>query len=214
MRKKILLVEDEPMLRENVTELLEINGFDVMPTDSGDKAIEALAEFNPALILCDIKMPHYDGYWVLNESRKKTPAGKVPFVFISAKVDRSDVRTGMDLGADDYLTKPFTSEELLSAINARLERAAHQEIIREKHPAEASQGSEADFRLLTPTEKRILSQIAQNATSEEIARRHFISLKTVENHRSNITNKLGIKGHLSLLRYCLNNQRLILSQNW
>jgi DNA-binding NarL/FixJ family response regulator len=170
--------------------------------------------YKPDLILCDIKMPRYDGYWVLTETRKLNPTGKVPFIFISAKVDRADVRTGMDLGADDYLTKPFSAEELLSAVNARLSRAADQETTVWSDSELTQKAKSDDLNVLTPTEKRIIFQIAQNSTSAEISKRFFISLKTVENHRSNITNKLGLKGHLSLLRYCLNNKKMILAQNW
>jgi DNA-binding NarL/FixJ family response regulator len=213
-KKKILLIEDEQQLRENITELLELNGYDVLPVDAGDKAMQFISIYKPDLILCDIKMPRYDGYWVLNETRKLNPTGKVPFIFISAKVDRADVRTGMDLGADDYLTKPFSAEELLSAVNARLSRVADQESTNYGDGEDTPKAKAEDLNVLTPTEKRIIYQIAQNSTSSEISKKFFISLKTVENHRSNITNKMGLKGHLSLLRFCLNNKKLILSQNW
>ena len=81
-KKKILLIEDEQQLRENITELLELNGYDVLPVDAGDKAMQFISIYKPDLILCDIKMPRYDGYWVLNETRKLNPTGKVPFIFI------------------------------------------------------------------------------------------------------------------------------------
>ncbi len=213
-KKKILLIEDEQQLRENISELLEINGYDVLPVDAGDKAMQFVGIYKPDLILCDIKMPRYDGYWVLTETRKLNPTGRVSFIFISAKVDRADVRTGMDLGADDYLTKPFSAEELLSAVNARLSRAADQDTAAWSDGELSLKAKADDLNVLTPTEKRIIFQIAQNSTSAEISKRFFISLKTVENHRSNITNKLGLKGHLSLLRYCLNNKKMILAQNW
>jgi DNA-binding NarL/FixJ family response regulator len=213
MKKKVLLIEDEPVLRENISELLEMNQFEVLSLDSGEKVIQMLGLFKPDLILCDIKMPRYDGYWVLNEVRKHNGYISVPFIFISAKVDRRDVRVGMDLGADDYLTKPFSSEELLSAIQARLSRATSIEEANVSPAEHVQKATAEDFRQLTPTEKRILFLVAQNSTSQEIFKRFFISLKTVENYRSNITNNLGLKGHLSLLRYCLNNQKLILQQN-
>lgn len=214
MKKKVLLIEDEPVLRENISELLEMNQFEVLSLDSGEKVIQMLGLFKPDLILCDIKMPRYDGYWVLNEVRKHNGYISTPFIFISAKVDRRDVRVGMDLGADDYLTKPFSLEELLSAIQARLSRATSIEEANVSPAEHVQKATAEDFRQLTPTEKRILFLVAQNSTSQEISKRLFISLKTVENYRSNITNKLGLKGHLSLLRYCLNNQKLILQQNW
>jgi len=211
---RILIVEDEVQLRENIAELLEIQGFEVLAVDSGDKAISFLPHFKPSVILCDIRMPRYDGFWVLMETRKNKTLGNVPFIFISAKADRRDVRTGMDLGADDYLTKPFSSEELLSAVKARLERANNQqssliETFNESHSAKPE-----DFSVLTPAEKKVLHFVALNFTSAVIAEKLRLSTKTVDNHRANISTKLKIKGNLSLLRYCLNNKRTILEQKW
>lgn len=211
---RILLVEDENQLRENITELLELQGFEVLAVDSGDKAISFLPLFKPSLILCDIRMPRYDGFWVLMEARKNKTYGSVPFIFISAKVDRRDLRTGMDLGADDYLTKPFSSEELLSAVRARLERANDQQkslldTFNDSHRAKSE-----DFELLTPAEKKVLHFVALNDTSAVIAQKLGVSTKTVDNHRANISTKLKIKGNLSLLRYCLNNKKIILEQKW
>ncbi len=216
MGTRILVIEDEPQLRDNIRELLEVNAYEVKVLDSGDTIVETMQLFKPDLILCDIRMPRHDGYWVLNEVRKLKPIGALPFIFISAKVERRDIRVGMDLGADDYLTKPFSSEELLSAIQARLSRIddLKNRIDEEGQEASIPKARPEDFKVLTPSEKRILFLIAQNATSLEIANRFLISLKTVENHRSKITSKLGLKGHLSLLRYCLNNKSVILEQNW
>lgn len=216
MNSKIIIVEDEPQLRENIRELLEVNDYQVLALEAGDNIAEVLSKFKPDLILCDIKMPRHDGYWVLNEVRNNKQFGKIPFIFISAKVERRDVRVGMDLGADDYLTKPFSSEELLSAIQARLSRVEDLKNMDADSDQQNNipKAKAEDFNVLTPAEKRILYLIAQNATSLEIASRFLISLKTVENHRSKITSKLGLKGHLSLLRYCLNNKKVILEQNW
>lgn len=211
---RILLVEDENQLRENIAELLEIQGFEVLAVDSGDKAVSFLSDFKPSVILCDIRMPRFDGFWVLMEIRKNKTFGNVPFIFISAKADRRDVRTGMDLGADDYLTKPFSSEELLSAVRARLERANDQQLSLMDTFNESHRAKPEDFRVLTPAEKKVLHYVALNNTSASIAEKLEISSKTVDNHRANISTKLKIKGNLSLLRYCLNNKKTILEQKW
>jgi two-component system OmpR family response regulator len=214
MGKRILVIEDEKQLRENISDTLELNGFDVLSFEAGDKAIRILPVYKPHLILCDIRMPDFDGYWVLLETRKRRFAGQVPFVFISSKTERMDVRTGMDLGADDYLTKPFSAAELISVVNARIERASNYESSITGALSDADKAQPEDFIILSPSEKRVISYVAQNETSAEIARKLNISIKTVENHRSNIASKLNIKGHLGLVKYCLNNKKLILSQNW
>jgi two-component system OmpR family response regulator len=212
--KRVLVVEDEQHLRDTISGILELNGFDVLTLDSGDKAIRILPVYKPHLILCDIRMPDYDGYWVLHEARKKRYAGQIPFVFISSKTERLDVRTGMDLGADDYLTKPFSPKELISVVLARLERASEFESSITGALTTVEKANPDDFLKLSPAEKRVISYVAQNETSAEIAQKLNISVKTVENHRSSIASKLQIKGHLGLVKYCLSNKKLILSQNW
>jgi two-component system OmpR family response regulator len=214
MGKRILVIEDDNQLRDSISETLELNGFDVLAFEAGDKAIRILPVYKPNLILCDIRMPDFDGYWVLLETRKRRYAGQVPFVFISSKTERMDVRTGMDLGADDYLTKPFSNNELISVVNARIERANNYESSITGALSDSEKAQPEDFIILSPAEKRVISYVAQNETSSEIAKKLNISVKTVENHRSNIASKLNIKGHLGLVKYCLNNKKLILSQNW
>ena len=212
--KKILLVEDEFQLRNNITNLLEDNGFEVLSLAEGDKAIRIIPIYKPNLILCDIRMPDFDGYWVLHESRKIKLGAIIPFVFISSKTERLDVRTGMELGADDYLTKPFTQAELLNAVNARLEKASDYEKIISGSTEELPKASPEDFAKLSPAERKVITCVALNETSAEIAKKLSISIKTVENHRARISSKLQIKGHLGLVKYCLNNRKVILSQNW
>ena len=120
--KKILLVEDDASLRENIEELLDLNGFRVFTAPNGKVAIEVAQKEHPDLVLCDIMMPEMDGYEVLEELSSFEATRNIPFIFVSAKTERHDVRKGMDMGADDYLTKPFEEEELINTINARLER--------------------------------------------------------------------------------------------
>ena len=120
--KKILVIEDEAPIRQNITELLEAEEYDVFCTDNGIIGALWAQENEPDLIICDIMMPEIDGYEVLKELRKVPSTLLTPFIFLTAMADKNDMRYGMELGADDYLTKPFTLEELLGAIESRLAR--------------------------------------------------------------------------------------------
>ncbi len=119
---KILIIEDEKNIRHNITELLKAEGYDVFCTDNGIIGTLWAQEKNPDLIICDIMMPEIDGYEVLKELRNLPGTELTPFIFLTAMADKSDIRHGMELGADDYLTKPFTLEEILGAIESRLAR--------------------------------------------------------------------------------------------
>lgn len=121
--KKILLVEDDTSLRENVEEILELSGFEVLSASNGKIGVEVALEQLPDLVLCDIMMPELDGYGVLEQLALHESTRHIPFIFVSAKTERKEVRKGMDLGADDYLTKPFEEDELLGAIKTRLDKA-------------------------------------------------------------------------------------------
>lgn len=119
---KILVIEDEESVRENILDLLEAEEFETVAAANGKIGINlALAEF-PDLILCDMMMPEVDGYGVLTALREEPLTATIPFIFLTAKSAKADFRQGMDMGADDYLTKPFTRAELLSAVMNRLER--------------------------------------------------------------------------------------------
>ncbi|SFC54254.1 DNA-binding response regulator, OmpR family, contains REC and winged-helix (wHTH) domain [Flagellimonas taeanensis] len=120
---KILLVEDDTSLRENVEELLELSGFEVFTASNGKIAVEMARKEHPDLVLCDIMMPEMDGYEVLEHLSSDESTKHIPFIFVSAKTERHEIRKGMNLGADDYLTKPFEEHELLGAIQTRLEKA-------------------------------------------------------------------------------------------
>ncbi|KAB5487557.1 MULTISPECIES: response regulator [Flagellimonas] len=120
---KILLVEDDTSLRENVEELLELSGFEVFTASNGKIAVEMARRELPDVVLCDIMMPEMDGYEVLEHLSSDESTKHIPFIFVSAKTERHEIRKGMNLGADDYLTKPFEEDELLGAIQTRLEKA-------------------------------------------------------------------------------------------
>lgn len=118
----ILIIEDEPQVRENIQEILQLSDFETLIAPNGQIGLEIAKTKLPDLIICDIMMPELDGYGVLCALRKNAATSNIPLIFVTAKADRSDFRQGMNYGADDYLTKPFTPEELLKAIATRLEK--------------------------------------------------------------------------------------------
>jgi len=123
MKTKLLLIEDELDLADNIKSILELNEFDVTTARDGAMGITLAKQIIPDIIISDILMPNKTGYEVLEELNKDEKTSHIPFIFLSAKVEHKDLRKGMELGADDYIFKPFHSKELISAVNARLKRA-------------------------------------------------------------------------------------------
>jgi len=122
--RKILIIEDDVTVRENTAELLELSSYEVISASNGKLGVEKAIANLPDIVVCDIMMPEMDGYGVLKELSDRTDTAHIPFIFLSAKTEHKDIRKGMDLGADDYLTKPFEEEDLLSAIESRLAKVA------------------------------------------------------------------------------------------
>lgn len=120
--KKILVVEDAQALRRDIVEMLGYEGYDVQGAENGLVGVDCARAYHPDLIICDIMMPGLDGFGVLDELRKDPVTSTIPFIFLTARTERGDVRHGMEMGADDYLTKPFTAAELLKTVNTRLEK--------------------------------------------------------------------------------------------
>jgi CRP/FNR family cyclic AMP-dependent transcriptional regulator len=121
--KHVLLIEDNKEVRENTAEILELAGFDVVTAVDGKKGVEAVNKKKPDIIICDIMMPVLDGYGVLHLLSKNEETSNIPFIFLTAKTERSEIRKGMEMGADDYITKPFDKIELLNAIDSRMKKA-------------------------------------------------------------------------------------------
>ncbi len=125
--QKILLIEDNEALRENTAEILSLASFQVSTAENGKIGIEMALNNPPDLIVCDIMMPVLDGYGVYQIISKNVALQHIPFIFLSAKSERADLRKGMEMGADDYITKPFTDAELINAIKTRLEKQKNQQ---------------------------------------------------------------------------------------
>src|ERR1700753_1839971 len=120
--RKLLVIDDHDDIRENIAEILTLAGYEVFTAQNGKRGVETALRENPELVICDIMMPELDGYGVLHLLRKNDSTANTPFIFLTAKTERTDFRKGMEMGADDYITKPFDDIELLNAIEIRLKK--------------------------------------------------------------------------------------------
>jgi len=134
MQKSVLIIEDNNDIRENIAEILDLAGYKTYTAENGKRGVELAIREKPAIIICDIMMPELDGYGVLHLLKKNSETQFIPFIFLTAKTERSDFRKGMEMGADDFITKPFEDIELLNAIETRLRKA---EILEQQYPANA-----------------------------------------------------------------------------
>lgn len=121
--KTVLLIEDNADIRENMSEILDLSGYKTITAPDGKQGVAAAMESTPDIIICDIMMPELDGYGVIHMLQKNPDTQHIPFIFLTAKAERAEIRKGMELGADDYITKPFNGTELLNAIESRLRKA-------------------------------------------------------------------------------------------
>lgn len=121
MMKKILVIEDEEFIRDNLIELLEIEGFEAIGAENGSVGVNLAKESQPDLILCDVMMPELDGYGVLSALREDSATVAIPFMFLTASADRNNLQKIREMGMNDYILKPFNIDKFLAAINNRLE---------------------------------------------------------------------------------------------
>ncbi|HEY6502799.1 MAG TPA: response regulator [Chitinophagaceae bacterium] len=121
-QRSVLIIDDHDDIRENTAEILELAGYKTLTAENGKKGVDIALKEKPELIVCDIMMPELDGYGVLHLVRKNADTQNIPFIFLTAKTERADFRKGMEMGADDYITKPFDDIELLNAIEIRLKK--------------------------------------------------------------------------------------------
>jgi len=177
---RILLIEDEPQMRKNMQLILKREGFEVVAASDGSEGILLAKRELPDLILCDVMMPEVDGFGVLGALRAERATETIPFIFLTAKGDKADVRSGMNLGADDYLTKPVAIDDLLAAITARLARTAQHR--RDLRPAFESPAPLEKLGL-TPRESEVLFWVAQGKTNAEIGLFLSAAAPTTQNPR-------------------------------
>src|SRR5579859_2191660 len=189
--KKILIIEDEPEMRRNITALLRFHEYKPIEAENGRKGIEAARREKPDLVLCDVMMPELDGHGVLQALQEDTELALIPFIFLTAKGEKDDLRSGMNLGADDYLTKPVANNDLVQAIEARLSRSA-QQAKREFKPDFSS--AEPLVKLgLTARATETLLWLSQGKTNSDIATILGITESTVKKHVQEIFEKLGVE---------------------
>ena len=187
---KILVIEDEPEMRNTLRDILETENFQTFLATNGQEGVAAARRESPDLILCDVTMPGMDGHEVLKALRADATMARIPFVFLTAMGERKDMRTGMNLGADDYLVKPVKAKDLLEAIGARLERAQQ----RTAFKADFSSSSPLTRLGVSAREADILLWVAQGKTNFETGKILDISAGTVKKHLDNIYAKLGVEG--------------------
>ena len=190
--KKILVIEDEPEMRRNLTTILRLEKFHPLAAENGRVGTELARKERPDLILCDVMMPELDGYGVIAALRADAETAAVPFIFLTAKGEKPDIRAGMNLGADDYLTKPVAKADLLAAVRSRLARAAQQSTPEFK-PNFASAKPLESVLGLTPRVAETLLWLAQGKTNSDIATILGNSESTVKKHVLEIFEKLGVE---------------------
>jgi DNA-binding NarL/FixJ family response regulator len=189
--KTILIIEDEPQTRDNLQLILEMEGFRALTAEDGRAGLELARRERPALILCDVSMPELDGFGVLRELRNNADMAPIPFIFLTARGERRDVRDGMNLGADDYLTKPLDTEDLLAAIQMRL---ARQQAV-QAHGAAPDFSSAVPLEALglTPREAEVLLWVTQGKSNSDVATILGMSEKTAKIHLGHIFEKLSVE---------------------
>lgn len=165
--KKVLFIEDDTVVRENTAELLELSDYEVVTAANGRAGVELAKKELPDIVICDIMMPEMDGYGVLQTLAEDPSTQNIPFIFLSAKTEHKDIRKGMDLGADDYLTKPFEEEELISAIESRMAKMAILKTLREKQQSPAAQEEEQQISSLQDLREFVRGYEEQNYKAGE-----------------------------------------------
>lgn len=189
--KKVLFIEDDTVVRENTAELLELADYDVVTAANGKQGVAIAKKEKPDIIVCDIMMPEMDGYGVLQALANDPETQHIPFIFLSAKTEHKDIRKGMDLGADDYLTKPFEEEELTSAIESRLAKVAILNKLREGGQQPAKQEPEQKINSLQDLREEVKKYEEQTyKTGETIYEEgkqsnhfYFVDRGVVKSHR-------------------------------
>jgi CheY-like chemotaxis protein len=137
--RRLLVIDDHDDIRENIAEILTLAGYETFTAINGKRGVETAIKEKPDLVICDIMMPELDGYGVLHLMRKNPATENIPFIFLTARTERGDFRKGMEMGADDYITKPFDDIELLNAIEVRLKKY---DVLQAKYPADEKGVSE------------------------------------------------------------------------
>jgi DNA-binding NarL/FixJ family response regulator len=200
---QLLLIDDDPNLIMLVKDYLEFRGYEVITAENGRKALEALEEKTPDLIICDIMMPEMDGYSFVEQVRQDSRTEWIPVIFLSAKSQSKDRIKGLNVGGDVYMIKPFEPEELVAQVESSLKQT-------NRLLQHGNKISDSDKQIiiskdveLTPTEIKVVSLVAQGLANREIAVKLKVSQRTIESHVSNMLNKTSLHNRTELARWAM-----------
>lgn len=196
-----LIIEDDDAIRSSMELVLRMEGYTCLTAPDGRVGLDLIKSRHPDLILCDIMMGDLDGHAVLRAMKQDDATGAIPFIFVTALGDRAELRRGMSAGADDYLAKPFSDEELVAAVVGRLHRVEKLRL----------SGSHAQFQSeletlrqeVTGREREVLALVGRGMTSKDIACQLDISFKTAQAHRANLMKKLNAVNAAHLSRWAV-----------
>jgi len=206
---KLVVIEDEEKLLNNIVEYLNLAGYNVVGFSDPVEGLTFIESHPVDVIVSDVKMPNLNGFDLISSVRSSKLNKDAVFIFLTAKVDRDDIREGMNLLADDYITKPFIMQDLVNAITTRLQLKSTRA---EKSNAKPTLVKQYIFDMLdklTKSEIKVAYLISLGKYNEQIAERLSVSAKTVDNHRTNVSLKLDISGRNSLMIFCIENKVLI-----
>lgn len=208
-QKQLLLVDDDPNLILLVRDYLEFRGFTVITAENGQDALAKVDAINPDMIICDVMMPHMDGYAFVQEIREKPETEWIPILFLSAKGQSQDRVKGLNTGADVYMVKPFEPEELVAQVESSLKQASR--LIRQKSRENGDQGLMIPVPTdveLTPTEMKVVHFVARGMANREIAVELNVSQRTIESHVSNMLGKTGLHNRTELARWAIESSKV------
>lgn len=190
---RILIVEDDLPSRQNLELILRLEGYEIIAAADGASAWSEMREHAPDLVVCDVMMPGMSGFDLLARVRADAALEDLPFVFLTALGDMRHLREGMNLGADDYLAKPFEVRELVEVVGLRLRQS------RRKRPVQDEKPYHLDC--LSRREREVLDLIGRGLSSKEIAAQFNLSLRTIDAHRANLLRKLQMPGSVALIQF-------------
>ena len=201
--EKILVIDDDAKMRRQIAALLASEGYAVTEARHGREGVDLARSGTPDLIVCDVTMPEMNGHRVLEALRADAATAHLPFIFLTGWGEKEDLRTGMNLGADDYLVKPVEPADLIAAVQARLRRRKQAGAPRAASVADATPGALASALGLTPREAEILSWVVQGKTNPEIGLILGIQLTTVKKHLESTFAKLGVENRTAAVTLAL-----------
>lgn len=192
--KKILVIEDHALMRRNLVTILTMEGYDALAAGNGRDGLALARSERPDLVLCDVMMPEMDGHEVLRALRADAGTAGIPFVFLTAKGEKHEVRGGMNLGADDYLVKPVCRDDLVTAVQARFTRKEQQRL---DFSTLFTRAQPLESLGISPREAEVLLWVAQGKSNADIAAILDLSLATVKRHVLHIFEKIGVENRSS-----------------